>query len=481
MSNHSIAKRPHAVCIPFPAQGHMNPMLKLAKIMYSKGSLITFINTEYNHKRLLKSKCLDSFKNFPGFRFETIPDGLPSSDADVTQDIPSLCEATSKHCLAPFRELFYKLNDTSSSSQISPVTCIISDVMMSFTVNVAREFGIPGAILFTFSACGSLCFAMLKLLVERGLIPLKDESYLTNGYLDTKLDCIPGMKNMRLRDFPNYIRTINPNDFMVSFAIKSFENLSASSIIFNTFDALEQDVLDVFSTLLPIPIYTIGPLQFLADRLITNEELKNTDSNLWKYQSECIEWLDSKETNSVIYVNFGSIVVMNPEQLIELAWGLANSKQHFLWIIRPDLVAGDSSILPPEFLEETKGRGMIASWCPQEKVLKHFSIGGFLSHMGWNSTLESLSIGVPMVCWPFIADQQPNCRFTCTEWGVGMEINGDNVKREEVEMLVRVLMEGEKGKQMKKRAMEWKTKAEEAIRPDGSSYKNLEKLFSDIL
>ncbi|KAJ0010120.1 hypothetical protein Pint_33526 [Pistacia integerrima] len=173
MSNHSIAKRPHAVCIPFPAQGHMNPMLKLAKIMYSKGSLITFINTEYNHKRLLKSKCLDSFKNFPGFRFETIPDGLPSSDADVTQDIPSLCEATSKHCLAPFRELFYKLNDTSSSPQISPVTCIISDVMMSFTVDVAREFGIPGAILFTFSACGSLCFAMLKLLVERGLIPLK--------------------------------------------------------------------------------------------------------------------------------------------------------------------------------------------------------------------------------------------------------------------------------------------------------------------
>ncbi|KAJ4836381.1 hypothetical protein Tsubulata_024145 [Turnera subulata] len=96
---------------------------------------------------------------------------------------------------------------------------------------------------------------------------------------------------------------------------------------------------------------------------------------------------------------------MTPQQLAEFAWGLADSKHTFLWIARPDLVSGDSAILPAEFLEETKERGLLASWCPQEQILKHPAIGGFLSHMGWNSMTESLCGGVPMLCWPFFAEQ----------------------------------------------------------------------------
>ena len=99
---------------------------------------------------------------------------------------------------------------------------------------------------------------------------------------------------------------------------------------------------------------------------------------------------------------------MTNEQLVEFAWGLANSKQDFLWIIRPDLVKGVSAVLPEEFLEETRERGKLASWCPQEKVLGHSAVGGFLTHCGWNSTIESISSGVPMICWPFFADQQTN-------------------------------------------------------------------------
>ncbi|XWS23906.1 hypothetical protein CRYUN_Cryun28dG0055900 [Craigia yunnanensis] len=172
---------------------------------------------------------------------------------------------------------------------------------------------------------------------------------------------------------------------------------------------------------------------------------------------------------------------MTPDQLTEFAWGLANSNQTFLWVIRPDLVGGDSAILPPEFVTETKDRGLLASWCPQEQVLSHASIGGFLTHNGWNSTIESISSGVPMICWPFFADQQTNCWFSCTEWGIGMEINSD-VKRDEVEGLVRELMEGEKGKAMKKKALEWKRKAEEATTSrNGSSYKNLDQMINQVL
>ncbi|RWW82923.1 hypothetical protein BHE74_00008587 [Ensete ventricosum] len=137
-------------------------------------------------------------------------------------------------------------------------------------------------------------------------------------------------------------------------------------------------------------------------------------------------------------------------------------------------------VLPQEFVEETKERGLLASWCPQEAVLWHASVGGFLTHSGWNSTIESISGGVPMLSWPFFAEQQTNCRYACTEWGIAMEIDND-VKREVVEALIRKLMGGEKGREMRKKAMEWKEKARLATRPGGSSFVNTERLIKDVL
>ncbi|CAK9139136.1 unnamed protein product [Ilex paraguariensis] len=227
------------------------------------------------------------------------------------------------------------------------------------------------------------------------------------------------MKNIRLKDFPSFIRTTNPNVIMLDFAMTEAEKVhKASALILNTFDALEPEVLEALSTIFPT-IYTIGPLQLHLNQ-IKEDDLKNYGSNLWKEESGCLEWLDSKEPNSVVYVNFGSVTVMTPQQLIEFAWGLANSKQTFLWIIRPDLVIGVSAILPPEFVSETKERSLLASWCPQEQVLNHRSVGGFLTHCGWNSTIESVCGGVPMLCWPIFAEQQTNCWFSGSHWGIGI-------------------------------------------------------------
>ncbi|KAI8014723.1 7-deoxyloganetin glucosyltransferase [Camellia lanceoleosa] len=190
-------EKPHAVCIPYPAQGHINPMLKLSKLLHQKGFHITFVNTEFNHKRLLKSRGPDSLNGLSSFRFETIPDGLPESDADATQDIPSLCESTRKHCVAPFKDLLSKLNDTASSN-VPPVTCIVSDGIMSFTVHAAEELGIPEVLLWTASACGFMGYEQYRNLIDKGYIPLKDKSCMTNGYLDTVIDWIPGMKGMEI-------------------------------------------------------------------------------------------------------------------------------------------------------------------------------------------------------------------------------------------------------------------------------------------
>ncbi|KAF2294094.1 hypothetical protein GH714_007455 [Hevea brasiliensis] len=309
--------KPHAVCIPYPAQGHINPMLKLAKLLHHSGFYITFVHTEHNQRRLLKSRGSNSLPGLPDFVFETIPDGLPPTDADASQDIASLVEATSTNCLVPFRELLAKLN---SSSDIPPVSCIISDGIMTFTLKAAEEIGVPDVLFWTTSACGFLGYANSKNLIERGLVPLEDVSYLTNGYLETTIDWIPGMKDIRLRDLPTITRITDGNDSMLKFTIREIEGASkASAIVLNTYDELENEVL-----------------------------------------------------------------------------------------------------------------------------------------LGLSSM------------------------FACNDWGIGMEIDY-NVKRDEVEKLLKELMEGEKGKEMKKKALEWKRKAEEATAPNGSSYINLDRLIEEVL
>ncbi|XP_057447945.1 7-deoxyloganetin glucosyltransferase-like [Lotus japonicus] len=472
-------RKPHAVLTPSPLQGHINPLFQLAKLLHLRGFHITFVHTEYNHKRLIKSRGPNALDGLPDFVFETIPDGLEDGDGEVSQDLYSLCDSIRNKCHLPFQDLLAKLHRSASAGLVPPVTCLVSDLLMTFTIQAAQQLQLPILLLCPASASTFMSFLHFQTLLDKGVIPLKDESYLTNGYLDTKVDWIPGMQNFRLKDLPDFIRTTDPNDIMLEFMVEVADRAKrASAIVFNTFNELERDVLSALSTMLP-SLYPIGPFPSFLNQAPQNQ-LASLGSNLWKEDTKCLQWLESKEPGSVVYVNFGSITVMSPEQLLEFAWGLANGKKPFLWIIRPDLVADGSAILSPKFVDETSNRGLIASWCPQEKVLNHPSVGGFLTHCGWNSTIESICAGVPMLCWPFFSDQPTNCKWICNEWDIGMEID-TNVKREEVEKLITELMVEEKGKKMKQKAMELKKKAEEDTRPGGCSYLNLDIVIKEVL
>ena len=165
------AGKPHAVCLPYPAQGHITPMLNVAELLHARGFHVTFVNTEYNHARLVRARGAAAVAGVPGFRFDTIPDGLPLSDDDVTQDVVSLCKSLTETCLGPFRRLLVDLNAGGP-----PVTCVVSDVVMGFSMEAANELGLPYVQLWTASAISYLGYRHYRLLIGRGLAPLEGTS-----------------------------------------------------------------------------------------------------------------------------------------------------------------------------------------------------------------------------------------------------------------------------------------------------------------
>ncbi|KAI3684566.1 hypothetical protein L6452_33790 [Arctium lappa] len=477
-------KKPHVVFIPYPAQSHIKCMLKLARLLHQKGLNITFINTQSNHKRLLKSGATSRWLDgAPGFQFKTVPDGLPdsaSSDHDVDQHTQTIVEVWT-YLGTNFFDSFLDL----VAGLETPVTCIVCDGFMTYTnmACAAEKIRVPIIVFWTLAACGFMGFYQIKVLMEKGLIPLKDESHLTNEFLEIEIDWIPGMERIRLKDLPEFIRSTKPNDPGFNFLLETAQIAdNVSHMIIHTFDELESTLIKELKSMFP-NIYTIGPLQLLLNPIMTENETNKSSFfdgySLRNEEPECVEWLESKEPNSVVYVNFGSIAVMCLQDLLEFGWGLVNSNHEFLWIIRTDLVDGKPTVLPQELEDAIKRKGFVANWCSQEEVLNHGSIGGFLTHGGWGSVIESLSAGVPMACWPVSGDQQTNCRQMCEEWEVGVEI-GRSVKRDEVEEVVRVLMAGEEGGRMRKKALEWKKMAETAVGYGGSSCLEMDKLADEI-
>ncbi|CAN6231262.1 unnamed protein product [Urochloa humidicola] len=467
--------RPHVVVVPYPGAGNINPALQIAKLLHRHGAYVTFVNTEHNHRRVQETEGAAAVRGRDGFRFEAIPDGLSEADRGKQDYGRGLAVSTSTRCAAPFRDLIARLNGTPG---VPPVSCVLPTMLMSFALGVAKELGIPTMAFWTGSAAALMTTMRLRELEERGYVPLKDKSFLTDGYLEnTVIDWIPGMPPTRLGEFSSFLRTTDPNDFGLRFneseANKCVE--AAGALILNTFDALEADVLAALRAEYP-SIYTIGPLgthlrHTLAGSGSAAADDSSTGLSLWRQDAECLAWLDTQARGSVVYVNFGSHTVLTPEQLAEFAWGLAASGHVFLWSIRDNLVRDGSgpAALLPDFTAATAGRCRLAPWCPQEKVLRHPAVGGFVTHSGWNSTTESLAAGVPMVCWPGFTDQYTICKYACEVWGVGVKLDAE-VRREQVAEHVREVMGSE---EMRRNATKWKQEAEVATSPSGSSCENL--------
>uniref|UniRef100_J3MZ95 Uncharacterized protein n=2 Tax=Oryza brachyantha TaxID=4533 RepID=J3MZ95_ORYBR len=199
--------------------------------------------------------------------------------------------------------------------------------------------------------------------------------------------------------------------------------------------------------------------------------------------AESKAWLDARPASSVVYVSFGSLATPGAAQMAELADGLRDSGRLFLWVVR----SSETHKMPEDFAGKVAaeaGRGLIVTWSPQLEVLAHPAVGCFVTHCGWNSTVEALSAGVPMVAVPQWSDQPTNAKYVEDVWRVGVRgwPDGEGVMRkEEVERCVREVMEGERSKEYRKNAAGWSAKARSAMSEGGSSDTNISEFLSKIL
>ncbi|KAF8008940.1 hypothetical protein BT93_J0055 [Corymbia citriodora subsp. variegata] len=466
---------PHVVIFPAAAQGHVNSMLKLAELLAHSGLRITFINSEYIHHRLLQHANIQArFAAYPDFRFKIISDGLPL-------DHPR----SSDHFTTTFnyvKSITKQLLEELVSAPDRPVTCIIADGILTFTIDFAGDLGVPVVAFRTISASCFWAYFCFPRMVESGDLPIKGDEDM-----DRVVTSVKGMEDiLRCRDLPSFCRVADLSDWTLQYVTtQTLQTTRARALILNSFDQLEGPAISQIRTHFP-NLYTIGPLHsHHKSRLSSSSPSLSSpppspaSNSIWEVDRSCISWLDKQPPKSVIYVSFGSITTLNRHDFTEFWYGLVNSGRRFLWVVRPDSLAeGGSGAVPEELREAVAERGCVVGWAPQEEVLHHGAVLAFLTHSGWNSTLESVVAGKPMVCWPFFADQQVNSRLVSHAWKVGLDMK-DVCDREVVERMVNGVM-GERQEEFAAAAGNLARRAREAASKGGSSWDNLDRLINDI-
>ncbi|KAL6573551.1 hypothetical protein OROHE_002010 [Orobanche hederae] len=297
--------------------------------------------------------------------------------------------------------------------------------------------------------------------------------------LNDVINYIPGVTSIKPTDLMSYLQAADTNTVLHRIIHKAlFEaTKKADFIVCNTIQELESHTISTLNS--TQPFYAIGPI-FPDD---FTQELVPT--SLWS-ESDCTNWLNSRPPKSVLYVSFGSYAHTTKHTLAEIAHGLVRSGVSFVWVLRPDIVSSNDAVddvLPFGFKDQVKDQGLIVPWCNQKTILSHGSIGGFLTHCGWNSILESIWCGVPLICYPLLTDQFTNRKLVVDDWKIGMNLCDESLQvgREEVSKKVKDLMMGMKSNEVMRNEIKKVQKTlQDALGTDGSSQANFNRFITEV-
>jgi hypothetical protein len=469
----------HVLVFPWPLQGHINTLVPFSNALVDSGVHVTFLHTEHNLRRV---RCAAAS---PRLRYMSIPDGLPADNPRSVGDIKTLMETMWTTGATAYRALLLSLlsSPTTGGESLSfpPVTCVVADGIMMFAVDIAEELGVPALAFRTASANSFSAYLAVPGLLERGETPLP---------VDDPVRGVPGMEGfLRRRDLPRLAPAaadghpttesettataaggVQVHPFFLTVAKGIADCGRARALVLNTAVSLEGPALAHISRHMR-DVFAIGPLHAMA-----SSSAAPAPSSLWREDDGCVAWLDGHVDRSVVYVSLGSLTHISHGEFTEFLLGLLATGHPFLWVLRPDMAVGAAE---EEALRRAVGDGSkvrVVGWAPQRDVLRHRAVGCFLTHSGWNSTMESILEGVPMVCWPFFADQHINSRFVEAVWGAGLDMK-DVCDRDTVRSMVTEVMESG---EMRRSVRALSQRVQRDVATGGSSETELKRLVGFI-
>jgi hypothetical protein len=483
----------HVVAVPSLGQGHLIPFLELAKLLASQGLAVSYVTTPGNVNRLNPQvECLNldiRLVSLPLPPIEGVPPGIESTDSVPVNVIHALF--ASSHKLAGAFEEWLDQQMSShkeeaqnfSPSTPLPVSCIIGDMCTGWAQRSGAKFGIPTVVFYTTGA-----FSMSVMHSIFNHVPQKSVEGDDDFFEVPKLS-FP----FKLRKSEMSVAWRDPDSHPLwgFFREELNQSMEGRGILINTFYELDYLGIDHIANLTGKPVWSIGPILPLAvfdEKVIDRENISSRGKAADISEDDCLRWLDSRRPQSVVFVCLGSHFFQNDTQIRALAAGLEASGQDFMWVIKCPTAdhkpIGTGVGLPEGFGERTRERGLIIwGWAPQLLILSHPSVGAFLSHCGWNSTLESVSAGVPMITWPMMGDQSYNSKLLVERLGMAISIcvDVDGVPdAEEVRRAVTMLLAKEEGKAIRKKAQELRKLAKMSVGKEGSSYKNLQGFIDGV-
>lgn len=400
------------------------------------------------------------------------PDQFQTSIAYISL----LIEKHRPHVKHAITDLMAAATESASNHSPSRVAGLFIDMFTTSMIDVANELGIPCYLYFS-SPATFLGFMLHLPILDSKLNPTD-----LSG-LDSELVLPEFVNPVPLSVLPPSVLKKEGYAWFLHHARRYVET---KGIIVNTFVELEPySVNGVCSRQVP-PVYPIGPVLDLAGPAQWHPDQV--------HHRKVMTWLDDQPPSSVVFLCFGSMGSLSGAQVKEIAIGLERTGLHFLWALRgppktllhlPTDYENPKEVLPNGFLERTAGVGLVCGWVSQVSILAHKAIGGFVSHCGWNSILESLWHGVPIATWPVYAEQQMNAFQMVRELGLAVEITldykggSDLVVAEEVERGIKRLMDGDD--EVRRKVKEMGTKSRMAMKENGSSHSSLGALIGELV
>ncbi|GJM95870.1 hypothetical protein PR202_ga12653 [Eleusine coracana subsp. coracana] len=456
--------RPRVLVLPFPAQGHVMPLMELSHRLVEHGIEVDFVNTDFNHARVMGALAggevvegsSSVIPEAEGIHLVSFPDGM-GPDGDRT-DVGKLAAGLPGAMLGGLEEMVVS----------NGIKWAVVDVSMSWALKLATTVGVRVALFSTFSAAIFALRMHVPKFIEDGII---DE----NGSVKRKekIQLGPKMPAVLAAELPwtSMGKTPESRRAFIQGVIKANPVIAQAEIILcNTFQEIESEAL----ALLPKPALAVGPLE---EAPTNSASLSSSACHFWAQDQSCLAWLDAQEPGSVVYVAFGSMTVFDAAQLQELADALLLCGRPFLWVVRPNITDDGSDV--GESIRRRIGagesNGVVVDWAPQQRVLSHPALACFVTHSGWNSTMEGLRYGVPLLCWPYFADQFCNRTYVCDVWRTGVRLCADEqglVTKEEIGDKLASLL---RDQGIRERVMSLKTAACASLADGGSSHQDLLK------